>query len=120
MFRNRWGALAFVGMTLAAVAQLVGTGKGDGAIEQARGQLVAQREQAEAVAAGDTAGATARAERVQFTSDEELIDPAQGEDPTPIDQRVAADADSDSVSEEAPHDTIVLVAGDEAPAAGKP
>lgn len=104
MFRNRWGALLFVGLVLAAVTQLVGTGKGDGALAKATQDLVRQR--AATASLTDRVNASAgRAAKVQFASDEELIDPAQGEDPTPIDQREKPAGDADEV----PHDTVILI-----------
>jgi hypothetical protein len=86
MFRNRWGALLFVGLTLAGVAQLVGTGKGDGAIERARSQIAAQRARAGPIVTRSAPTGAAEV-KVEFVPDEELIDLALGEDPTPIDQR---------------------------------
>lgn len=105
MFRNRWGALLFVGLVLAGVAQLVGTGKGDGAIDRATDQLVEQKAEADALAAEHAPGGEQPVE-IEFTSDEDLIDPALGDDPTPIDQR----APEGEIGEEAPHDTLILVA----------
>jgi hypothetical protein len=111
MFRNRWGALLFVGLTLAGAAQLVGTGKGDGAIEAAKDRLVAQKAQGENFTIGQPAPAAEQAPKVEFTPDEELIDLAVGEDPTPIDQRKPQDEEP----EEAPHDTVILVSKDAPP-----
>lgn len=86
MFRNRWFALFFVGIVLAGTTRVVGTGEGDGALDQAALEIAAQRERAEAFSRGadsdeiDDSGVT-----VEFTADEELIDEALGEDPSPID-----------------------------------
>lgn len=106
MFRNRWGALLFVGLVLAGVTRLVGTGHGDGALDLAREQLVEQKAQAERMTS-DTRRPTERAMEVEFASDQELIDPAVGEDPTPIDQRLAAE--EGAAEDQLPHDTIILV-----------
>lgn len=108
MFRNRWGALLFVGLVLAGVTRLVGTGHGDGALDRAKEQLVEQKAQAERMnaSAHHSPGGAAK---VEFVSDEELIDPAVGEDPTPIDQRLAAQNDAAGDEDQVPHDTIILV-----------
>ena len=56
MFRNRWWALIFAGLVLAGATRLVGTGHGDGALEQAIQEVAAQRESlARATAALDRA-----------------------------------------------------------------
>lgn len=108
MFRNRWGALLFVGLVLAGVTRLVGTGDGDGALDLAKRQLVEQKGQAEGITS-DTRRPTERPAKVEFVSDDELIDPAVGEDPTPIDQRLAADNGAAGDDDQIPHDTIILV-----------
>lgn len=108
MFRNRWGALLFVGLVLAAVTRLVGTGHGDGALDLAKEQLAEQKAQAERMTSG-TRRSAERATKVEFASDEELIDPAVGEDPTPIDQRLAGETDAAGDGDQVPHDTIILV-----------
>ena len=108
MFRNRWGALLFVGLVLAGVTRLVGTGHGDGALDRAREQLVEQKAQAERMNSS-APRSNERAMAVEFAADEELIDPAVGEDPTPIDQRLAAQDDAAGDDDQVPHDTIILV-----------
>lgn len=105
MFRNRWGALLFVGLVLAGVSQLVGTGKGDGAIDKATQDLVKQREEAASLPAASHDAFGKRPAKVEFASDDELIDQALGEDPTPIEQRESPAADA----EELPHDTVILI-----------
>ena len=91
MFRNRWLAMLFVALVLAGVTRVVGTGKGDGIIDEATEQLAAQRERAEALSDEIEAEAPERAETEDdaaelLASDEDLIDPAIGEDPTPPDE----------------------------------
>jgi hypothetical protein len=122
MFRNRWGALLFVCLTLAGAATLVGTEEGEGAIQQATDQIAQQRAQAEQLTADMQAPAQPAGdptETVVLSSDEDLIDPATGEDPTPIDEFAAANpADRDAdVSDE-----VVIVSRDAAgqPAQGQP
>jgi hypothetical protein len=124
MFRNRWGALLFVGLTLAAVVQIVGTGKGDGAIDQARQHIAVDRAETQSFAIGGGRGVQP-AVTTQFTPDEELIDPAAGEDPTPIEQRseeaeaeAEADAEAAKQAEEAPHDTLIVLNDEAAKAEG--
>ena len=109
MFRNRLGALFFVGATLVGVAQLVGTGKGDGAIEQARQQIAARPANAPDFAIGGGQGVQTQA-RLEFTPDDELIDLAAGEDPTPVDQRSEETEDPSRGTEEVPPDTVIVLA----------
>jgi hypothetical protein len=86
MFRNRWFALLFVGVVLAGTTRVVGTGDGDGAVDQAALEIAAQRERAEALSGGTETGSFDDSDvTVEFTADEELIDEALGEDPSPID-----------------------------------
>ena len=87
MFRNRWGALLFVGLTLAGVTTLVGTDKNSGALQQAALEIERQQAQAEKFAKDPGAEQTPDDEdpEANLISDEELIDPATGEDPTPVD-----------------------------------
>jgi len=49
-----------------------------------------------------------RPTRIEFTPDDELIDPATGEDPTPIDPRPVAQPGS-ADGEEAPHDSAIVL-----------
>ena len=116
MFRNRWGALLFVALTLAGVTKLVGTEKGDGAIPQAADQFSRQKADAEQLT-GDRSSSLERksAPPVQLMPDEELIDPAVGIDPTPIDEFAAANPEED----EEIADKVVIVSRDaEGAAAG--
>jgi len=105
MFRSRWGALIFVGLTAAGAASLVGTGKGDGTIDNAKRQLIEQRAAAQGFTVGGPGGLSETP--VEFTPDEELIDPAVGDDPTPPDQR--RKPEKKTGAEEAPSDTVVLI-----------
>ena len=106
MFRNRWGAMLFVAVTLAGVTKLVGTEKGDGAIQQATDDIARQRAEAQRLT-GDASQPVTRepAATVELTPDEELIDPAVGIDPTPIDEFAAANPDQ----EEEIVDQVVIV-----------
>ena len=89
MFRNRWFALLFVGLVLAGATRIVGTGKGDGALDDAAEQIAAQRDVAERFTSGTQAEVADEDMDVAFTADEELIDSATGEDPTPVDEFAA-------------------------------
>lgn len=113
MFRNRWFALLFVALVLAGVTKFVGTGKNDGAIDVARSQLTEQREIAEQFTT-QTQPETVSGDDVtiEFSSDEELIDPATGEDPTPTDDFVSPDG-----PEEIPADEVVIVSQEAPPPA---
>lgn len=91
MFRNRWFALLFVALTLAGVTTLVGTEKSHGALQDATDQIAQQKAQAEQLtSASQESSSSDDADNVVMAADEDLIDPAQGEDPTPIDEFAAA------------------------------
>ncbi len=107
MFRNRWFALLFVGMVLAGVTKIVGTEEDQGALDAAREELARQRAQAEQMT-GESAQFTFTDEdvEVEFVPDEELIDPATGYDPTPIDEFAAA---SETGEEVVPDAQVVIV-----------
>lgn len=110
MFRNRWFALLFVALTLAGVTTLVGTEKSHGALQDATDQIAQQKAQAEQLTgtAQDAPPSDESADNVVMAADEELIDPAQGEDPTPIDEFAAANPpDPEDVS-----DDVVIVSRD--------
>lgn len=83
MFRNRWLALLFVGLVLAGTTRIVGTGEGDGALAEATQDLAEERTQLEAVSSERESGSPDDEVVIEFTPDEELIDPAVGDDPTP-------------------------------------
>ncbi|WP_057881991.1 hypothetical protein [Tsuneonella troitsensis] len=105
MFRNRWLAMLFVALVLAGVTRVVGTGKGDGIIDEATEQLAAQRERAEALSDEIEAEAPEQAETEDdaaelLASDEDLIDPAIGEDPTPPDEFAGDNGVDSAVVEE--------------------
>lgn len=109
MFRNRWFALLFVGITLAGVTRLVGTGEDHGAIQEAADQIAETRAQAEQMTT-ETAALAGEADAVEtaFAEDEELIDQALGEDPTPIDEFAAANP----AEPEVPTDEVIIVSRD--------
>lgn len=109
MFRNRWFALLFVAITLAGVTKLVGTDKEQGAVQQAAVQLAAQRVQAEQLTApAQEPSADAHLDDVPYVDENELIDDAAGEDPTPVDEFAAAN--SDDAGE--PSDEVTIVSRD--------
>ena len=103
MFRNRWGALLFVGMTLAGVTKLVGTEKHEGAILDATHQIADQKAQADAFVQEQTV-VSEEVDDIPLASDDMLIDSTIGEDPTPVDEFAAANP-----SEAATEDTVVIV-----------
>lgn len=114
MFRNRWFALLFVCLTLAGVTKLVGTDRESGAIQEAAGQLAETRAQAEQFSSATqepAAEITDEPDVMELASDEDLIDPAVGEDPTPADDFIP-----DDMSAEEPSDEVVIVSN-EVPAA---
>ena len=91
LFRNKWAALAFVILMLVSVRALIGPEGGDGTIPNTQAELIAQRKQMQqqmnqlnaepSKQAGISASPDA-AER-DYTDDSDLIDDAQGYDPTP-------------------------------------
>src|SRR3546814_6886709 len=87
MFRNAKGALLFAAMTMLGVAMLIGSEDSEGALIRAAEELERQKAQAEDAAPGDgdlpPAEGFASADEVQldFSSDAELVDSAQGLDP---------------------------------------
>lgn len=118
MFRNRWGALLFVGLTLAGVTTLVGTDE-HGAIQQAASQIAQQKAQADKLVAGAPEIAEpasgAPVTDVPFAADEDLIDPAMGIDPTPIDETAPIDPnDPDALAQE------VIIVSRDVPGQGPP
>ncbi len=117
MFRNRWFALLFVGLTLAGVTTLVGTEKGHGALQDATDQIAQQKAQAEQMttATQQTPSPDVSPDEVVMAADEDLIDPAQGEDPTPPDEFAAANPpDPEDIADE-----VVIVSRD-VPGQGQP
>lgn len=113
MFRNRWGAMLFVAMTLAGVTTLVGTEDSKGSLEEASAQIAAQREQVAAFSNSEP-NRTEIDGPVMSMSDEELIDPASGFDPSPTDDF----QDPFASPEVAPSDEVVIVDGDDPGTAG--
>ena len=95
LFRNKLGALAFVVLTMISAATLVGTENHDGVIVKTTAELTQQLDDfAEKVDAMSSTKTTSRRaviaaqnraepESVEFTPDDDLIDSAQGFDPTP-------------------------------------
>ncbi len=108
MFRNRWFALLFVGLTLAGVTRLIGTQDDGGALDDATKELIAQKQAADAFVQDQPSQATGDDVTVEFTPDEELIDPAEGDDPTPADQTAPPIEDPAEV----PHDEVIIVSQD--------
>ena len=106
MFRNRWGALLFVGLTVAGALTLVGTDKDAGALQQATERLAQNQQQAEQFVKDQqrvqetvaTQGEPSQP-AVMAATDEELIDPATGIDPTPVDEFAAAQEQASSGAE---------------------
>lgn len=89
MFRNAKGALLFAAMTMLGVALLIGSEDSEGALIRAAEELERQKAQAEDADSGDRdlspAQGFAPADEAQFefSSDEDLIDSAQGLDTAP-------------------------------------
>ena len=113
MFRNRWGALLFVGMTLAGVATLVGTGRNDGAIQQAADQIAQQRAQADRLSTGTQESVppapAQEARTIVLMPDEELIDSTMGVDPSPVDDFGTPPDDDPAL---VPQEEVIIVSRD--------
>jgi hypothetical protein len=89
MFRNPWLALLFVGMTLASVAALIGTERDKGTLASAADEVGHQRAGSgpDAAAAAPAAPESAADAPVTVFADEgDLIDSAEGTDPSPADE----------------------------------
>lgn len=84
LFTNRWAALAFVALTVVCALAFVGTGperESHPAVKQETPQPPPPA--AQDAAAAQPAPAPEASANQTFSSDEELIDPATGADPSP-------------------------------------
>lgn len=110
MFRSKWGALLFVAITLASVTKLVGTKSEEGSLQQATAEITHQRAAAEAIPERSPANQPSEASAVVYApvTDADLIDPATGFDPSPVDPSVGKVADE--------NDTVILLKDDDEPA----
>jgi len=120
LFKNRWIALAFVGFTLLSVYTLVGTeddasvlGAMTGIAAQpdqnpAEMSIVEQPQQPEYLADDGMADFADDA----YVGDEELIDPATGTDPTPMDGAEGAPDDMGGSPDSADDIPIMMEAED--------
>lgn len=111
MFRNRWAALLFVAVTLAGVTKLVGTSEDGGAIQHAAEEIAHQKEQAERLTddMSSPSSISAAQPSAPMLADEDLIDPAVGEDPTPIDEFAAANPENAVLADD---QQVVIVSRD--------
>lgn len=105
MFRNPWLALLFVGMTLMSVAALIGTDDDKGTLVSAADTIGHQRDPADP-APRESSRPTAEPKEqpaptvTTFADEGDLIDSAEGSDPTPVDEPSA-----DATPTDAPSDT---------------
>ena len=91
LFRNKLGALGFVVLMMISAATLVGTEEHDGVIVKTTQEIAKQRsdfaEKVDAMSSPKKVAQAPAAEtasvEIEFTPDEELVDDAQGFDPTP-------------------------------------
>lgn len=89
MFRNAKGALFFAAVTVLGAAMLIGSEDNEGALIRAAEDLERQKAQAEDARADSGSlppaqgFAPADEAQLEFSSDEELVDSAQGLDPSP-------------------------------------
>ena len=91
LFRNRWIALGFVAMMVASAISLVGTEEGGGMIDEAKAELQGQKQDFETQAAelAEPTSSNIVIDAGAFeedVSDDDLVDPGTGEDPTPMDE----------------------------------
>ncbi len=93
LFKNRYGALAFVGLTMIGAAALVGTDEDDGLIPQTAASIEQQKADFDASAQELATNGRDRPlimadpalADIPLAPDEALIDEAEGFDPTPVD-----------------------------------
>lgn len=88
LFRNRWIALAFVIMMVTSAVSMVGTEEGGGMIDQATAELQGQKQDFEQQAAELSRPTSSHMvidvdEIEEDVSEDDLVDPATGIDPTP-------------------------------------
>jgi hypothetical protein len=109
MFRKPWLALLFVGMTLMSVAALVGTEQDKGTLASAAESASGPHSDVAPTAPSHFVAAPAAEEpapdTTAFADDEELIDGAEGTDPTPPDDQSADTASADSGEDERASDS---------------
>jgi hypothetical protein len=117
LFRNKWVALAAAVLLLAGISALVGREGDDGLLARTQRDLAARHHEAP-----DEAGEIARSQSEaytppppaetsqEFVDDEELVDNADGYDPSPPDDQQADDAGSSGDDE----DQGDIVPGDDA------
>lgn len=118
LFGGRIGAMAFAGCTILAAATLVGTGEDEGIVAQAADEIVASPEASapEVAPMPETPESFDMSDDVAFASDEDLVDDAEGFDPTPMTETpdpVLLETDSagdgiDTVAEPGADDTLVV------------
>lgn len=119
LFRNRWIALAFVAFTLISVYTLVGSEDDSSLLGSMSGETEEAQQQLATVEAPPQPDIPVDPGFEEFPddvlSDEELIDPATGIDPTPSDggDDYADDTPSQTVSSDGI--PIVMEADNEAP-----
>lgn len=95
IFRHRWAAVLFVLLVVAGALRLVGTQDQDGQLAEMQRQVSEQREQFEQATAADTNPFAEEIveddsePEVGFAGDSDLIDPAEGTDPTPPEPEIA-------------------------------
>ncbi len=107
MFRTKWGALLFAVATAAGAATLIGGEQDRGVLLNAAEDIQQQKAAMEAtMSSGSSPLAIPTSARVEFTSEEELIDDASGFDPTPVEDGAPLE------SEVVPHDEVVIVSRD--------
>lgn len=88
IFQYRWAAILFVLLTMGTAVQLVGTSEEDGKLAEAQQKVIAKRQQLVATTAADNADETVTdEEEVEpdegFSDDSDLVQEAEGLDPTP-------------------------------------
>lgn len=85
IFRNRWAALFFVALTILSAMSLVGTSDGRGALSEMERDITQQRNGFDEVVGGlgETGLDAAEDIDVEFATNEEWIDAADGLDPFP-------------------------------------
>jgi len=110
MFGNRWFALGFVMVTLLSVYAIVGSDDEAGVLTRAQSAIEEQRaaiDEFEQTELAPPPMHDPQADETTFLSDEELIDPAEGDDTSGFDPSPPEARESEAV------DVVQIVTGDE-------
>ena len=112
LFRSRWAALLFVAITIASAAVFVGGQKSESSIKAIAADMRDQNQAKMPFPSEDVEEMAHESELIHgFASDEDLVDQATGDDPTPEDEpaRIGAEVAAES-------EPTIVVHGDQSAA----